>query len=201
MRNLKIVVLWTVLLATGAVLPFPMSSGSADEKPDGADAGAEFEAELDAVEARHWPRPPLFPEAAPGAAWDYYRQAMDLFSRAESASPEAKAGLAALKEIDDIDSEIPRSVHHLLATLEPAFELVRRGACAKESGRHFSPRNGIVANKEIDAATPFAQTLKQALGVRAYLLARKDPEKAVDSLLGLPRVGADFAKGLGSAHV
>ncbi len=195
MHSLKILTAVALLLLGVAIAIFFITRDRISDRRAPEVVAAEFEAQLAAAEARRWPRPPLFGEAETGTAWDYYRQAMDLFREAEEASPEAKDAFAALKQIDDIDSEISPAVCNLLDELEPAFRLLRRGACTRESGRHFSPRDGMAENPQVERAIPFAQAFKNAACVRAYRLAREEPARAVDSLLVLNRFGDDFKTG------
>jgi hypothetical protein len=200
MRGLWTLVVLGILLFGVAVALFFRARGEIAEHRDTPVVAAEFEAKLAEVEARRWPRPPLFDEASTGTAWDCYRQAMNLYREVEESSPIAAEAFAAMKEVKIPGDEIPLPVRDLLAALEPVFVLLRRGACASETGRHFSPRQGFLRDPEVDRFFDCAQLLTVAARVRAYLLVREDPERAVDALLVIDRFGDDFKAGGGAIH-
>ncbi len=200
MRWLKVL---GVLLAFFALLLiglFLFARSFAPEKRDGRVIAAELEAEIAAIEATRRLRPPLFDETAPGTAWSYYRRAMDLFDQVRESLPEAAEAFEEIADPGNPDAEVPSTVRDLLSALEPAFALVRQGACTAESGRFFSPRAGIVESEIVHRAFPFAQDLKKKTIVRANLLAPDDPQGAVDALLVLERFGEDFDPGGGALH-
>jgi len=158
---------------------------------------AELEADIAAVEAMDWPRPPLFDEPAEGTAWDHYLLAVDPILDAGRLLPEAdlfEAG-EVLDGFDDPDTAIPDSLKALLKSAEPGWEEVRRGTCARLAGRALTPRDGFTNENESDELYYFAQHLGTIALARAALLVRTEPRRAVETLMVIHRFGEDFHRG------
>jgi hypothetical protein len=161
---------------------------------------AELREDIAAYAYHTWPRPPLFDEPAPGTAWDHYRKAIEpVLSAGESLSEEQlDEANEALGAANWAEVEIPDSLRVLLASAEPAFRHLRRGACTRASGRFFDPAVGSGFEED----DPFGDAFRLRLRVRdlsvarAWDLAREgDPPGAVDTLLVLHRFGEDFGRG------
>ena len=173
------------------------------DRRDPETVAAELEADIAAVEAMDWPRPPLFDEPVEGTAWDHYLLAVDPIINAGDSLPEAdqlEIGevLDNIDDLDDPDRVIPDSLKAWLESAEPGWEEVRRGTCARSAGRAFSPRTGLTVESESDDLIPFALQLRTIARVRAALLIRTEPRRAVETLMVLHRFGEDFHHG-GSA--
>lgn len=186
---LGVVVLFLVILVVGWWITRPGFDEEAVRR-----AIAELDTEIDAWQARTWPRPPLPGEPVEGRAWVHYREAIRLLGKLDREFGEERAAAAR----DELKAPLRGPwtpsplVREYLAHLGPVFDELDRGARTSETASWVPIREYLVLLHDDLPLLHALGAIADLLCARAILRTESgDTLAGVRDLQVLDRMGSD----------
>jgi len=157
--------------------------------------GVVLESEIRAFESRDRARPPLFPPASDGTAWEHYGRAFALLQEVTE-SIDVGDSMLAYYEWESGTEPLTDEARACLRRYDPVVELLRRGANARRIGVPRGLRRGQMTRVDDPEERGLVGSLFDIDSMfetrRKFLLEKGSPETVIEDILILDRVALDL---------